>query len=591
MADLMAVGPDPMQTWRRPIPKGETIRLGRAPRSGWAVPWDALISREHAEMQLEGDVLHVKRLDASRNPIYYQEADSQEFVLTTGEQFRIGRTVFQLVSADVDDDSPVPMEERSFAPEELRKFSFQNADLRLEVLAKLPTVISQTATDEDLATKIVGLLLEAIPNAEATAVVCFGELTPEARPKTMRWDSRNENLRFTPSRRLMLKALQAGQGVWHIWGDHDASNPAFTVNDSLDWAFCMPFKDEACRGWCLYVCGQQQALLGGKTNSEENLKGDLRFTELITDFIGAIRQVRMLSKQQAGLCQFFSPTVLETLRQHDSDKLLEPRESDIAVLFCDVRGFSKKSEQSQENLRELLSRVSDALGVMTCGIIKYDGVIADFQGDAALGFWGWPAPREDDRLSACRAALHIQEEFRQAMQDSQHSLAGFQVGIGVAYGRTIAGKIGTTEQVKVGAFGPTVNLGSRLESMTKQLRASILLDASTADYVRAQLPRSEGRIRRIGCILPAGLTHELVVSQLLPPAEIDNSITDEDIANYESAEKDFVAGRWREALDKLNDLPVHDRVKEFLLSYIAQNAQNNYEPPVDWNGVIVMQSK
>ena len=162
------------------------------------------------------------------------------------------------------------------------------------------------------------------------------------------------------------------------------------------------------------------------------------------------------------------------------------------------------------------------------------------------------------------------------------------MGIGVAYGRAIAGKIGTTEQIKVGAFGPTVNLGARLESMTKQLRASILLDTSTADHVRAHLPRSEGRIRRIGCFLPAGLTHELVVSQLLPSAEIDNSITDEDIADYESAEMEFVAGRWRQALDKLNELPVHDRVKDFLLFYIAQN---NYEPPADWNGVIVMQSK
>jgi adenylate cyclase len=42
----------------------------------------------------------------------------------------------------------------------------------------------------------------------------------------------------------------------------------------------------------------------------------------------------------------------------------------------------------------LLDRVSEALGVMTAGIIRYDGVIADFQGDAALGFWGWPGDSE-----------------------------------------------------------------------------------------------------------------------------------------------------------------------------------------------------
>ncbi len=588
MADLVVLGPEPSNRWRRPIPPGETVRLGRAPRNGWAVPWDALVSREHAEVQLDGNRLRVRRLDSARNPIYYQDADSQEFFLISGEQFRIGRTVFQLVISDLDEDSPSPSEERSYHPDELRKVAFQNSDLRLEVLSKLPKVISQTKTDEDLAFRLVGLILEAVPTADAAAVVAFDDMSPDARPKMMRWDSRNDDIgRFTPSRRLMLKALQLGQGLLHIWHDHEESNPAFTVSGALDWAFCMPFREESCRGWCLYVSGQKDVGLG-QTIGEEQLKGDLRFAELISEFIGSIRQVRMLSRQQAGLSQFFSPPVLETLRQVDGEKRLAPRESDIAVLFCDVRGFSKKSEQAQQNLSELLNRVSDALGVMTCGIIKYDGVIADFQGDAALGFWGWPTPKEDDRVSACRAALHIYQEFQNAVKDDQHSLAGFQVGIGVAHGRAIAGKIGTSEQIKVGAFGPTVNLGSRLEGMTKQLRAAVLVDESTASYAREHLPRSEGRLRKLGRFRPHGMTTEMEISQLLPPLEMDSSVSDEDIVTYESAWTTFAAGHWRDALDKLSELPVHDRVKDFLLLYIAQN---NYEPPADWNGVIAMQSK
>lgn len=588
MAELVVCGPEPMQRWRRPIPPGETIRLGRAPRSGWAVPWDALISREHAELQMVSGQVRVRRLDASRNPIYYQEAESSDFLLSAGEQFRIGRTMFQVVSADLSDDSKSPASERSFHPDELRKVAFQNADLRLEVLAKLPKAIAQTSTDEDLASRVVGLLLEAIPTAEAAAVVAFDEFNAEAQPKMIRWDNRTDGVgRFTPSRRLMLKALQLGQGLLHIWADRDESNPAFTVSGSLDWAFCMPFRGEACHGWCLYVSGQKDCIPGASI-SEDQLKGDLRFAELTTEFIGSIRQVRLLSKQQAGLSQFFSPTVLETLRQSDSERRLEPQESDITVLFCDVRGFSKKSEEAQEKLRDLLDRVSDALGVMTCGIIKYDGVIADFQGDAALGFWGWPAPREDDRLSACRAALHIQQEFQHALNDSRHTLAGFQVGIGVAHGRAIAGKIGTTEQIKVGAFGPTVNLGARLEGLTKTLNAPILVDEATAEYVRKNLPLSEGRLRRVGRFRPAGMKSELMLSQLLAPAGMDGSLTDEEIALYETAWNLFEIGKWRDSATQLGRLPSHDRVKDFLLSLIVQNS---YEPPDNWNGVIVMQSK
>ena len=588
MAELVVSGPEPMQRWRRPIPPGDVVRLGRAPRSGWAVPWDALISREHAELQMVSGQLRVRRLDSARNPIYHQDSESTDFLVTSSESFRIGRTVFQLVSADLESDSKSPASERSFHPDELRKVAFQNADQRLEVLAKLPKAIAQTTTDEDLASRVASLVLEAIPTAEAAAVVAFDEFSIEAQPKMIRWDNRNDGMgRFTPSRRLMIKALQLGQGLLHIWVDHDESNPAFTVSGSLDWAFCMPFRGDACRGWCLYVSGQKDCI-PGTSLGEDQLKGDLRFAELISEFIGSIRQVRLLSKQQAGLCQFFSPAVLDALRQTDSEKQLEPQESDITVLFCDVRGFSKKSEQAQQGLRELLDRVSDALGVMTCGIIKYDGVIADFQGDAALGFWGWPAPHEDDRLSACRAALHIQQEFQHALHDSRHTLAGFQVGIGVAHGRAIAGKIGTKEQIKVGAFGPPVNLGARLEGLTKSLSASILIDEATAEFVRSELPPSEGRLRRIGRFRPAGMSAELMLTQLLPPLDQDATVTDEAIKIYETAWDLFAMGEWRDAFDQLSQLSEQDKVKDYLSLYITQH---NGKPPANWNGVIVMQSK
>ena len=209
---------------------------------------------------------------------------------------------------------------------------------------------------------------------------------------------------------------------------------------------------------------------------------------MITEFMGAIRQVRVLEQRQAGLGQFFSPAVMEQLKGDTTGHALDPKESDISVLFCDVRGFSRKSEKAEENLHELLARVSEALGVMTCGIIKYDGVIADFQGDAALGFWGWPKAKENDPRLACCAALDIQAAFLHATTDEGNSLKGFKVGIGIASGRAIAGKIGTDEQIKVGAFGPVVNLGARLESMTKQLRTSILIDELTAERARETLP-------------------------------------------------------------------------------------------------------
>lgn len=120
------------------------------------------------------------------------------------------------------------------------------------------------------------------------------------------------------------------------------------------------------------------------------------------------------------------------------------------------------------------------------------------------------------------------------------------------------------------------------------LGASILLDESTADFVRGQLPASEGRLRRIGRFRPAGMSTELMLSQLLPSAEVDSLLTDDAIKIYESAWDLFAAGSWREALDMLKLLPEQDRVKDYLMQFIAQHIS---KPPPNWNGVIVMQTK
>lgn len=591
MMELIVTGPEPTQQWRRELPPGDVIRLGRAPRNGWAVPWDLLISREHCEVQLNGNQLKVKRLESARNPIYFEEVDTREFVIGAGQGYRIGQTLFQFVSADISDGaSGSHVEEHSFGPDQLRQFQFHNAEKRLDVLTRLPSAISGASNDEQLAQRVISVMLDAMPHARAAACVQYPEHpTPEDKPLMMRWDSRDEDIgRFSPSRRLLTTAINRGEGVLHIWQDTEESNPAFTVSGSLDWAFCLPIKGEACRGWALYVTGQFGSP-GATSVTESDLKGDLRFTELIADFIGSIRAVKALQSQQAGLAQFFSPAVIEAVRTSgaDIDAVLKPRESEITVLFCDVRGFSKKSEAAKDSLQELLNRVSDALGVMTAGILQFDGVIADFQGDAALGFWGWPSPPPEGPVAACRAAVYIQQAFHRAIEDTTSPLAGFNVGIGVATGNAIAGKIGTQEQIKVGAFGPPVNIGARLESMTKQLRASILIDEITAEAVK-KVPSTELRCRKLGCVRPYGMSTSLTVHELLPPYEMDPRISDESIETYEAAVDAVTEGRWQEALQLLNQMPVEDRARDFLMIYIAMN---QYEPPKDWDGVIEMTSK
>ncbi len=587
MYQLIATGPEPGQTFSRALPAEATVRLGRAPRKGWRVPWDLYISREHADIRLDDDRLHVKCTEGATNLAYVDDAPTSEFSVGVGETFRIGKTNFELSRIEFHSPPEASIVERSFNRLQLHTHRFKDAHHQLEVLGDLPAVISMAATDQEFGRGLVGLLLAGIPHAEAAAVAKFqlGDALDGRSPAQLSWDVREGgDVRFRPSHSLIKTALTTGETTLHVWAGAGESDPNYTADGNLDWAFCTPIVEQSEPGWCLYVTGS----LDGEVRSEDDLTGDVRFAELIAQTTGAILRVRNLEQRHAGLRQFFSPAVMEALSGPDAGELLRPTLRDITVLFCDIRGFSRAAEESAHDLEALMRRTSDALGLMTHEILARDGVIADFQGDAALAFWGWPLPPEDGPLPACAAALAIQHELEQARDDEKHPLYGFRVGIGIAHGQAIAGKIGSPEQAKVGVLGPVVNLGARLEAMTKQLGASILMDEATAQFARDRLAADEGRCRRMGNLLPYGMSAPLNVSQLLPAKSAASQITAAGIADFEAAVDAVAAGDWPRALEWLEEVPGPDRAKDFLTVFIANN---NYEPPEDWKGVIKLPRK
>ncbi len=380
------------------------------------------------------------------------------------------------------------------------------------------------------------------------------------------------------------------QSQLHVWSDSvGGKDSQFTNAAELDWAFCVPVRENNSHRWLLYVCGSFGKPPGPDAiRTPQDLAGELKFAELISEFAAEIRQARRMQRRHTQLSKFFSPSIMGTLESAIDGPIgaLSPREAQITVLFCDLRGFSRHSEKSQEDLLALLERVNDALLVMTNNILKHDGAIADFQGDAALGFWGWPTEQPQAPVLACRAALGILHEFQQAEQGD--SLADFQVGIGIAHGRAIAGTIGTDLQSKIGVFGPVVNLGARLEGLTKQLRASILMDEETAEVAQHHLAADEATLIRRERVQPAGMDHPVRVTELTPPVDPLSASSVEEISQFESAVELMIDGDWHASFECLERLPVSFRAREFLMQHIALN---NYAVPEGWNGVIEMDRK
>jgi len=621
MPDLIAQGVEAQQRWRRTLPVGQEIVLGRL-GGVWAVPWDTHMSRRHACLTWNGSELEVARLPEARNPIYLRGKELDRFSVLPGEHFVIGQTTFTVADqrVDITTDAPAPVQQQSFSAQYLKQVQFRNPDYRIEVLSRLPDVISGATGDQELFVRLVSMLLAGVPRADAAAVVAIegGAVceddndtlpaksapsieeterdapSPQASPRgrgssrrrparVLHWDQRLAVASdFRPSQGLILESVRQRQSVLHVWRGGDASAPEYTASENFDWAFCAPVLGKACQGWGLYVAGRFNVERTAMTPSSDptDLREDVKFTELVAAMLSSLRQMRLLEHRHATLSQFFSPVVLDTLAVEDPEIVLAPRETEVSVLFCDLRGFSRESERQAGDLLGLLQRVSKALGVMTHHIREQGGVVGDFQGDAAMGFWGWPLPQKDAVLRTCRAALAVRAEFE--------ATEGFHAGIGVATGKAVAGKIGTVDQVKVTVFGPVVNLASRLEGMTKLLRAPILLDEATARIVPQQVPREVARVRRLAIVRPYGLDTPLEVSELLPPLSEYPELTDEHLEYYEAALDAFLARAWPTAFELLHRIPAEDQVKDFLVVYIAQH---NRRPPPDWDGVIPLASK
>ncbi|MDX1964990.1 MAG: adenylate/guanylate cyclase domain-containing protein [Pirellulales bacterium] len=594
MAQLIAQGHDFENRWRKNVPLDQAFILGRE-AGEWSVAWDAKISRRHLELLWDGQCLRLRRLSTARNPVFVRGKEIQECQLGPGQHFVIGRTTFTFTQEQVvvARDAPEPRYIASYSAADLRQVPFQRADWRIDSLVRLPEVIHSAANEQELLERLVTLLLH-VRGADAAAIVQQEWLAADSPPSTtenaqtnptmrtqvLHWDRRSLAAgQFRPSGRLIQAALLKQQTILHRWLSLDESL-GYTMSEQDSWAFCVPIPSQTRSGWVLYLtggsrvpplpavaptnAGREPALpVNATAEDPELLRDDLKYAEIVAATLGSLLDLRDLTQRQATLGAFFSPRVRQLLAARDSEQALQPRETAVTVLFCDLRGFSRKSELAAANLLNLLERVSEALGIMTRHILAQGGVVSDFQGDSAMGFWGWPFAEPAAPLAACRAALAIRRDFAALAGDPAHPLADFQVGIGLASGLAVAGKIGTRDQAQVTAFGPVVNLAKRLESLTRRITADILLDRATAQAVE-NATSGELCYRPLATVQPYGWEQGIPIGELLDVEDEGPQAATAKSALAEKIEQLFTSGDWAAARSLVVQLPPHDPQRQLM---------------------------
>lgn len=231
--------------------------------------------------------------------------------------------------------------------------------------------------------------------------------------------------------------------------------------------------------------------------------------------------------------------------------------AECTVLFFDLRGWSRRSEQNAGALLGLHGQVRSVMETIAGCVAAEDGTVLQYLGDGILATWNEPRPHPAHVEAACRAARRMAEAVRASPQ-------GWNCGVGIDTGELVAGPMGAGAASDVTVLGPVVNRASRVQQITKIVEAPVLVTGAVAGRL-ADPPARVGRFR------PPGMSVELDLYVPGRPDTLGPALTA------------FEAGRWEEAYEHLAAFPPDDRPARFL-RWLCETHRRR--PPPSWDGVI-----
>ncbi len=174
------------------------------------------------------------------------------------------------------------------------------------------------------------------------------------------------------------------------------------------------------------------------------------------------------------IARYVSPHVCEEILKNPNLLHLGGKRQRVTVLFADIWGFTSMSERlAPEQVVEMLNRF---FTVMVDIVFAHDGTLDKFIGDNIMAVFGTPLEIAQPAVQAARCALAMQQRL-QELQEEDCQIR--RMGIGINTGEVIAGNIGSPRHMDFTVIGDAVNIAARLESLTRELDADILVGPET----------------------------------------------------------------------------------------------------------------
>ena len=292
-------------------------------------------------------------------------------------------------------------------------------------------------------------------------------------------------------------------------------------------------------------------------------------------------------RQITGLFgQYVPPELVDEMARNPERFNMAPRAQELTVLFSDVRGFTTISESLTPE--DLSVYINEYLTTMSLVIREqHRGTLDKYIGDAIMAFWGAPVADPQHARNAVLAALGMQSDAKALNERFKaRGWPTFKIGVGVNTGVMRVGDMGSKIRKVYTVMGDAVNIASRLEGITKQYGADIIIGDGTRKLLSGFVLREVDRVRVKGKDEPVTIYEPLGLEGQVDPARQD------EIKIWNQALRLYRQQDWDRAEVQLLNLRKMAPDSELYELFIERIAHHRAHPPgAGWDGAWTFETK
>jgi adenylate cyclase len=288
-------------------------------------------------------------------------------------------------------------------------------------------------------------------------------------------------------------------------------------------------------------------------------------------FVSEYLQKQRIKKQFGS---YVNPTIVERLQKDPSLIKLGGEKKMLSVVMTDLRNFTALGESFGDDVEGLTAIMNDYMTALSVPVLKNNGTLIKFIGDASLHVHGAPLDDVNHAKTAVRTALEMIDAVK--VFNDELTAAGrpsIGMGVGVNTGETLIGNIGSKEKFGYDVLGDTVSTTARLEGQTKNYGVLLIIGPNTAELVR-----DEYAVTELDCIAVKGKQQGLKIYTVGCETE-----------QHRQFLEFYYSGEWKKALILLENLKNND--SELKKYYSMMTERLSEGAPEDWSGTYKATSK